>query len=138
MPFFYNCSIITSIGYGLITTWTVGSSARAWIGYQILEGIGTRSFWIKTLRPGIATVLILVFFGAALFGDVTSLRQSVPAEYLTEVFDAYIRAMRWLFQILLILACLFILSCLGTELKKFKGYNKKTPITESESSVDEK
>lgn len=68
----------------------------------------------------------------------TSLRQSVPAVYLPEVLDAYMRALRWPFRISLILACLSTLGCLGMELKKFKGHDEKDPITESESSVDEK
>lgn len=41
VPFFYACSILTSIGCGLITTWQVDSPAGVWIGYQIIEGIGT-------------------------------------------------------------------------------------------------
>ena len=40
VPFFYGCAILSSIGCGLLTTWGVNSSAGAWIGYQIIEGIG--------------------------------------------------------------------------------------------------
>lgn len=41
VPFFWGCSIVSSIGCGLITTWSVASPAGEWIGYQIIAGIGT-------------------------------------------------------------------------------------------------
>ena len=41
VPFFYACTIFTSIACGLIVTWQVDSSAGVWIGYQIIEGVGT-------------------------------------------------------------------------------------------------
>lgn len=37
----YGCSVLRSIGAGLITTWSVDSPHSMWIGYQIISGFGT-------------------------------------------------------------------------------------------------
>jgi hypothetical protein len=39
-PFMILASIITPIGEGLMTTWTVNTSFSKWVGYQALTGLG--------------------------------------------------------------------------------------------------
>ncbi|KAM0708905.1 hypothetical protein Q7P35_002941 [Cladosporium inversicolor] len=39
-PFVFACVILTSIGYGLCSTFSIGTSTGEWIGYQILFGAG--------------------------------------------------------------------------------------------------
>jgi len=34
------CSVLSSIGAGLITTWVPSTSSSRWIGYQVLVGFG--------------------------------------------------------------------------------------------------
>lgn len=41
IQYFSACSILTSIGGGLITTWHVDSPRSEWIGYQLISGFGT-------------------------------------------------------------------------------------------------
>lgn len=41
VPFFIACSVVSSVGCGLITTWQVDSSAGVWAGYQIVSGVGS-------------------------------------------------------------------------------------------------
>ena len=40
MPFIYISSIMMPIGAGMLTTFTVNTPTREWIGYQIILGIG--------------------------------------------------------------------------------------------------
>ncbi len=40
MPFIYVSSIMMPIGAGLLTTFTVNTPTREWIGYQIILGVG--------------------------------------------------------------------------------------------------
>ncbi|KAK5991776.1 MFS-type efflux pump MFS1 [Cladobotryum mycophilum] len=39
-PFIYACAVLMPIGYGLLSTLTPHSSAGAWIGFQIIAGMG--------------------------------------------------------------------------------------------------
>jgi MFS family permease len=39
-PFMYGLVVVSSVGAGLLTTWTVDVSAGKWIGYQLLFGAG--------------------------------------------------------------------------------------------------
>ncbi|PVH92014.1 MFS general substrate transporter [Periconia macrospinosa] len=176
VPFFISCAVLSSIGCGLITTWDVNSSAGEWIGYQLIEGIGVglalqlppvavqSALPDKDISAGVATAMMLQFFGAALFVSVgnnlfnvkllqyiddlsipgvdshsvvrsgaTALRQSVPTDYLEDVLDAYMRALRWPFRVSLVLACLSLLGAIGLEWKKIKGHDPKSTIVEDES-----
>ena len=40
MPFVYASTILMSVGACMLTTWVVSTSAREWIGYQIIFGFG--------------------------------------------------------------------------------------------------
>lgn len=40
MPFIYISSIMMPIGAGMLTTFTVDTPTREWIGYQIILGVG--------------------------------------------------------------------------------------------------
>jgi len=39
-PFMYLSAVVMSIGAGMLTTFTVSTSSSAWIGYQVLFGLG--------------------------------------------------------------------------------------------------
>lgn len=82
IQYFYGCSILTSIGGGLITTWQVDSSSSKWIGYQVISGFGTglalalpQVVVQPDLSPqeipiGISMTIFFQFFGGALFVSI--------------------------------------------------------------------
>ena len=82
IQYFYGCSILTSIGGGLITTWQVDSPSSKWIGYQIMSGFGTglalalpQVVVQPDLSPqdipiGISMTIFFQFFGGALFVSI--------------------------------------------------------------------
>lgn len=55
-PFMIACSVISSIGAGLITTWKVDTGHAEWIGYQVLWGFG---FGIGMQQAGLAAQAVL-------------------------------------------------------------------------------
>lgn len=55
-PCIISCSIIMSIGAGLLTTLHVGSSSSEWIGYQIVAGFG---MGLGMQQPGMAAQVVL-------------------------------------------------------------------------------
>lgn len=82
VQYFYGCSILTSIGGGLITTWQVNTSTGKWIGYQIISGFGTGlalalpqvavqpALAPQDIPIGISLTIFFQFFGGALFTSV--------------------------------------------------------------------
>lgn len=50
LPWAILSAVLSSVGAGLISTWTVGTSTGAWIGYQIILGIG-RGAGMQMVRP---------------------------------------------------------------------------------------
>lgn len=105
VPFFYGCSVLTSIGAGLITTWQVDSSSSKWIGYQIISGFGTGlalALPQVAVQPGLAPqdipigismTIFLQFFGGALFVSVgNNILNSKLVQYVRDIgipdFDA--------------------------------------------------
>ncbi|KAK2015900.1 major facilitator superfamily transporter [Colletotrichum eremochloae] len=77
-------SIVSTIGNGLISTWTPHTSSAAWIGYQVLLGAGRGSMMQmhiiavqaasapSRLPVAMATVIFLQTFGGAIFLTVAS------------------------------------------------------------------
>lgn len=55
-PFMIACSVISSIGAGLITTWKVNTGHAEWIGYQVLWGFG---FGLGMQQSGLAAQAVL-------------------------------------------------------------------------------
>jgi hypothetical protein len=105
VQYFYACSVLTSIGAGLITTWQVDTSAGKWIGYQIISGFGTGLALAlpqvavqPCLAPqdipiGISMTIFLQFFGGALFVSVgNNVLDNKLIQYINDIgipdFDA--------------------------------------------------
>ncbi|KDN62611.1 putative major facilitator superfamily transporter [Colletotrichum sublineola] len=93
LPWVVFGSIVSTIGNGLISTWTPHTSSAAWIGYQVLLGAGRGSMMqMNSLVPSpaqpiiavqaasapsrlpvaMATVIFLQTFGGAIFVTVAS------------------------------------------------------------------
>ena len=82
IQYFYGCTILTSIGGGLISTWQVDSPSSKWIGYQVISGFGTglalalpQVVVQPDLSPqdipiGISMTIFFQFFGGALFVSI--------------------------------------------------------------------
>jgi len=105
VQYFYGCSILTSIGAGLITTWKVDSPSGMWIGYQIISGFGTGlalALPQVAVQPGLAPLdisigismtIFLQFFGGALFVSIgNNIFNSKLVQYVSDIgipnFDA--------------------------------------------------
>lgn len=86
-------SVLTSVGAGLLTTWTVDSGRGKWIGYQILYGFGL-GFGMQQSNMAVQAVLsrrdvptgtALIFFAQALGGAVAmSVAQNLFASRFTD------------------------------------------------------
>ncbi|KAF2735808.1 MFS general substrate transporter [Polyplosphaeria fusca] len=82
VQYFYACSVLASIGAGLITTLQVHTPSPNWIGYQVLSGFGTGlalalpqvavqpSLSRAEIPIGISIAIFSQFFGAALFVSI--------------------------------------------------------------------
>lgn len=105
IQYFYGCSILTSIGGGLITTWQVDSPHSKWIGYQIISGFGTglalalpQVVVQPDLNPqdipiAISMTIFFQFFGGALFVSIgNNILNSKLVDYVNDIgipgFDA--------------------------------------------------
>jgi len=105
VQYFYGCSILTSIGAGLITTWKVDSASGMWIGYQIISGFGTGlalalpqvavqpGLAPQDISIGISMTIFLQFFGGALFVSIgNNIFNSKLVQYVSAIgipnFDA--------------------------------------------------
>ena len=92
MPFVYASSVMMAVGAGLLTTFTVNTPARAWIGYQIIFGVGTGFGFqqsiiaaqavlpLKDIPSGTTAVLFFQVLGGAL---MVSAGQNVFTNRLT-------------------------------------------------------
>lgn len=77
-PFMIVSSVIASIGFGLITTFTVSTGHSKWIGYQVLFGFGLgcgmqqSNMAAQTVLPrrDASAGMALMFFGQSLGGSV--------------------------------------------------------------------
>lgn len=63
VPFMYSCTVISSVGAALITTWKVDTGSGRWIGYQIIW-VSSSSFF----RPSKSTVSNFLLFRALASG----------------------------------------------------------------------
>lgn len=77
-PFLLAASVVMPIGTGLLTTFTPGTGSGAWIGYQVLLGLGIglgmqqANLAAQTVLPraDVASGTSLMFFGQSLGGAV--------------------------------------------------------------------
>ncbi|KAK0247954.1 hypothetical protein LTS09_016914 [Friedmanniomyces endolithicus] len=160
----YASALILPIGAGLITTFTPSTTSSAWIGYQVLLGLGI-GFGMQQGNLAAQTVLarrdvpigvsLMMFWqnlGGAIFVSVgqnvfesrlvsalvhldigglgaaqivntgaTELRSVVPAEKLGELLGIYNDAVRQVFVVGTILACLAAVGAVGLEWRSVKG-----------------
>lgn len=92
-PFMILCSVISSIGYGLLTTFQPDTASGKWIGYQILVGAGLGMglqqslmavqtvLEMKDVSIGTALMVFMQTLGGALF---VSIAQNVFANKLVQ------------------------------------------------------
>ncbi|KAK3496013.1 major facilitator superfamily-domain-containing protein [Neurospora crassa] len=81
-PFMILCSVVSSIGYGLLTTFEPDTSSGKWIGYQILVGAGLGMglqqslmavqtvLEMKDVSVGTALMVFVQTLGGALFVSI--------------------------------------------------------------------
>lgn len=81
-PFYYASVVLSAIGAGLLTTWTVDVSTGKWIGYQIVYGFGVgfgmqqaiitvqAVLPLKDIPVGTAMAAFFMNFGGSLFVSV--------------------------------------------------------------------
>lgn len=98
-PFMIACSVISAIGYGLTTTFRPDTGAAAWIGYQIIVGVGIGIGFqqpliavqtvldIEDVPTGASVTVFLQTLGGALFVAVS---QNVFANKLVEGVAEYV------------------------------------------------
>ncbi|KAK3990910.1 putative efflux system protein [Cladorrhinum sp. PSN332] len=103
-PFMIVCSILSTIGYGLMITFEPDTGAGKWIGYQILIGVGIGAGMqqplmavqtvldIKDVPTGASVIIFLQTLGGALFVAVsqnvfTNKLVEHVAEYAPEAFE---------------------------------------------------
>ncbi|KAI9832650.1 MAG: hypothetical protein M1819_004235 [Sarea resinae] len=91
MPFTYASTVMMAIGAGMLTTFSIHTPSRQWIGYQIIFGFGTGSGFqqplmaAQTVLPlsdvptGTATILFFELLGGAL---LVSVSQSIFTNHL--------------------------------------------------------
>lgn len=82
VQYFYACSVLISVGAGLITTWQVDTAIGKLVGYQILSGFGTGlalalpqvavqpALAPQDIPIGISITIFMQFFSAALMVSV--------------------------------------------------------------------
>ncbi|KXX72948.1 putative HC-toxin efflux carrier TOXA [Madurella mycetomatis] len=100
-PFMIACSVVASVGYGLTTTFHPDTGSAAWIGYQIILGVGIGVGFqqpliavqtvldIEDVPTGASVIVFLQTLGGALFVAVS---QNVFANKLVEYVAAYVPA----------------------------------------------
>lgn len=98
-PFMLASVVFVSIGYGLITTFQPDTSSSAWIGYQIIAGIGIglgmqqplmavqTVLSIEDVPTGTAVIIFMQTLGGALF---VSVAQNVFTNKLVENIAKYV------------------------------------------------
>lgn len=82
-PFMIVSAVLASIGAGLLTTFTISTGHSAWIGYQVLYGLGIgcgmqqgimlaqASLKLDDIPVGTAVIMLCQMLGGALFVSVT-------------------------------------------------------------------
>lgn len=97
VPWMFVSAILMSIGAGLMTTFTVDTGSPAWIGYQVLFGLGIGA---GMQQPGLAAQTVLskkdvstgvavMFFAQSLGGAVfICVSQSVFSNYLADALPS--------------------------------------------------
>nr|WAU16872.1 BTG12 [Cercospora sp. JNU001] len=99
VPFAYICCVFTSIGCGLIGTWDPDTTHPAWIGYQVLIGLGYGwGFQVGIIAPqaalpreDVATGTALAQFARLLGGTIfTTLGQNLLTTHLASHLPALI------------------------------------------------
>ncbi|KAK1830415.1 DHA14-like major facilitator [Podospora conica] len=97
-PFMLVAVVFTTVGYGLLTTFSPSTPAPVWIGYQILAGVGIglgmqqplmavqTVLEIDDVPTGTAVVVFMQTLGGALF---VSIAQNVFTNKLVEYVAAY-------------------------------------------------
>ncbi|GAB1317454.1 hypothetical protein MFIFM68171_07664 [Madurella fahalii] len=98
-PFMIACSVVASVGYGLTTTFRPDTGSAAWIGYQIIVGVGIGIGFqqpliavqtvldIDDVPTGASVIVFCQTLGGALFVAVS---QNVFANKLVEYVGAYV------------------------------------------------
>ncbi|KAH8599546.1 major facilitator superfamily protein [Bisporella sp. PMI_857] len=163
VPQLISCSIIMSIGAGLVTTFKVHTNSAHWIGYQVVGMAAQTCLPKKEVSTGVA----LMFFGQGLGGSIflaicqaifndslvsnlkhltsldpssivrtgaTDLRDLVPVEMLSSVLEAYNKALTETFKVAVGCAVAGIISGLTMEWRSVKK-GKQTPV---EKEIKEK
>ncbi|TKA74358.1 hypothetical protein B0A55_05520 [Friedmanniomyces simplex] len=159
----YASAVILPIGAGLITTFKTTTGHSAWIGYQVLLGLGiglgmqqgnmaAQTVLARRDVPiGVSLMMFWQNLGGAIFVSVgqnvfesrlvselvhqniglspeqivntgaTDLRGAMPAEKLADLLTIYNLAVRQVFVVGTILACLAALGAVGLEWRSVKG-----------------
>ncbi|KAH8432991.1 MDR family MFS transporter [Aspergillus melleus] len=93
VPFMYLSNVLTSVGSGLITTFTSSTGHSAWIGYQVLYGLG---LGVGMQQPSMAAQTVLqwkdVSIGVSIMFFMQSLGGSIFNCISQALFTNYIRA----------------------------------------------
>nr|QKG86294.1 MFS general substrate transporter [Aspergillus sp. FM242] len=93
VPFMYLSNVLTSVGSGLITTFTSSTGHSQWIGYQVLYGLG---LGVGMQQPSMAAQTVLqwkdVSIGVSIMFFMQSLGGSIFNCISQALFTNYIRA----------------------------------------------
>lgn len=114
VPFMYACSIVMSIGAGLLTTFTTSTAHPKWIGYQVIFGLGLgfgmqqpsiaaqTELEKKDVPTGASMMMLCQSLGGAIFlavgqsvftnGLITNLDGAVPDRSGRELVHLVMRA----------------------------------------------
>ncbi|EME84699.1 uncharacterized protein MYCFIDRAFT_152920 [Pseudocercospora fijiensis CIRAD86] len=162
-PFAMAASVVMPIGAGLITTWKTSSDSGAWIGYQVLMGLGVgvgmqqgamaaqTVLSRKDVPTGVSLMFLMQQLGGAIFVSVgqnvfqsslisglvrqvpeldpvtivntgaTDIRKLVPEQDLPQTLVVYNHALRQVFIVGVILACLSCFGSFALEWRSVKG-----------------
>ncbi|KAF1994638.1 major facilitator superfamily, general substrate transporter [Amniculicola lignicola CBS 123094] len=96
-PFMIASSVLLPIGAGMMSTWGVSVGQQAWIGYQVLFGLGlgigmqqpTLAAQVTLPRADVSTGIAIMFFAQNLSGAVfVSVSQNVLIDKLASVLSS--------------------------------------------------
>ncbi|KAJ0108391.1 hypothetical protein J7T55_005368 [Diaporthe amygdali] len=88
LPWAIFSAVLSSIGAGLITTWTVGTGTGTWIGYQIILGVG-RGAGMQMALIAVQTVLqpSQIAVAMAMLTFVQGLGSAIIISVANTIFD---------------------------------------------------